>query len=89
MPQINARVDYIEAAFIALDSEKLREHVNDATYVNFGDNKFSYFLGNKKNKEAEEDILDFDESCYLSEEQMHRLKNIYRNQYCLFLSTSL
>ena len=35
----------------SLDSEKLGEHVNDAIHVDFGDNKISYFLGNKKNKD--------------------------------------
>ncbi len=77
MPQSNERVDFIEAAFIALDSEKLGEHVNDSIHVDFGDNKFPYFLGNKKNKDVVEDIMEFDESCYLSKEQIHCLKNIY------------
>ena len=84
MQQSNERVDYIEAAFIALDSEKLGEHVNDAKHVDFGDNKFPYFLGNKKNKEVEEEIFEFDEDSYLSKEQIDSLKNIFRNLYCHF-----
>jgi len=89
VPQSNERVDYIEAAFIALDSEKLGEHVNDAVHVDFGDNKFPYFLGNKKNKDVVEDIMEFEESCYLSKEQIHSLKKYIPQSILSFLSTTI
>lgn len=89
VPQSNERVDYIEAAFIALDSEKIGEHVNDAKHVDFGDNKFPYFLGNKKNKEVEEEIFEFDEDSYLSKEQIDSLKKYIPQSILSFLSTTL
>jgi len=89
VPQSNERVNFIEAAFIALDSEKLGEHVNDSIHVDFGDNKFPYFLGNKKNKDVVEDIMEFDESCYLTKEQMQSLKKYIPQSILSFLSTSL
>ena len=36
--------------FIALDSEKLGEHVDDTYYLDFGDNIFPHFKGNRKKK---------------------------------------
>ena len=89
MPRSNERVDYIDAAFIALDSEKLGEHVNDSVHVDFGDNKFPYFLGNKKNKDVVEDIMEFEESCYLSKEQIHSLKKYIPQSILSFISTSI
>ena len=89
VPQSNERLDYIEAAFIALDSEKLGEHVNDAIQVDFGDEKFPYFLGNKKNKDFEEDNMEFEQSSYLSKEQIQSLRKYIPQSILSFLSTSL
>lgn len=89
VPRSNERVDYMDAAFIALDSEKLGEHVNDAVHVDFGDNKFPYFLGNKKNKDVAEDIMEFEESCYLSKEQINSLKKYIPQSILSFMSTSI
>ena len=57
--------------------------------LNDGDNKFPYFLGNKKNKEVEEENFEFDESSYLSKEQIHSLKKYIPQSILSFLSTTL
>ena len=52
-------------------------------------NKFPYFLGNKKNKDVIEDIMEFEESCYLSKEQIHSLKKYIPQSILSFISTSI
>ena len=89
VPQLNVRVEYVSVAFIALDSEKLGIHVNDSIHVDFGDNKFPYFLGNKKNKAVEEEDIDIDETSYLSKEQIQSLKKYIPQSILSFLSASL
>jgi hypothetical protein len=58
IPESNNRATYIKVAFIALDSEKLGEHVNDTFEIDFGDNKFPYYLGNRKTKIVDEETND-------------------------------
>ena len=58
IPESNKRASYIKVAFIALDSEKLGEHVNDTFEIDFGDNKFPYYLGNRKTKSVDEETDD-------------------------------
>jgi len=41
--------------FLALDSEKLGEHVDDAYHLDFGDNMFPHFKGNRKTKSVFEE----------------------------------
>ena len=89
VPQLNVQVEYVSVAFIALDSEKLGIHVNDSIHVDFGDNKFPYFLGNKKNKAVEEEDMDIDETSYLSKEQIQSFKKYIPQSILSFLSASL
>ena len=60
VPSVNIRDDFMAVAFVALDSEKLGEHVNDNYHYDFGDNMFPHYLGNKKTKDIfdEEDVVD-------------------------------
>ena len=62
VPSNNIRDGSMKVAFVALDSEKLGEHVNDNYHHDFGDNMFPHFLGNKKTKDIfdEEDIAEDD-----------------------------
>jgi hypothetical protein len=62
VPSNNVRDDSMKVAFIALDSEKLGEHVNDNYHHDFGDNMFPHFLGNRKTKDIfdEEDVEEDD-----------------------------
>jgi hypothetical protein len=46
-------------------------------------------LGNKKNKEVEEEIFEFDEDSYLSKEQIDSLKKYIPQSILSFLSTTL
>jgi len=61
IPNHNRRSSWMEVAFIALDSEKLGEHVDDAYYLDFGDNIFPHFKGNRKTKSVFEEEDDSDE----------------------------
>ena len=47
IPPSNASVRDIEVAFMAIDSEKLGEDVNDSYHFNFGDNQFPTFLSSR------------------------------------------
>ena len=60
VPSVNIRDDFMAVAFVALDSEKLGEHVNDNYHHDFGDSMFPHYLGNKKTKDIfdEEDVVD-------------------------------
>lgn len=62
LPSDNIRDDFMKVAFIALDSEKLGEHVNDDYHHDFGDNMFPHYQGNRKTKEIfdEEDVEEDD-----------------------------
>ena len=71
----------INVAFIALDKEKLGDHVEDREHVDFGDNKFPLYMANRKNKlyyEDEEDCdIEVDSGSFLSDEQIESLsKNV-------------
>ena len=58
----NRRALWMEVAFMALDSEKLGEHADDAFHYDFGDNMFPHFKENRKTKSVfeEEDGSDED-----------------------------
>ncbi len=60
VPNPNRRAYWMEVAFMALDSEKLGEHVDDAYHLDFGDNIFPHFKGNKKTKSVFEEQDDSD-----------------------------
>ena len=45
----------MEVAFMALDLEKLGEHVDAAFHYDFGDNMFPHFKGNRKTKSVFEE----------------------------------
>ena len=51
VPTQNIRDASVAVAFIALDSEKLGEHVYDHYHHDFGDNMFPHYLGNRKTKD--------------------------------------
>jgi hypothetical protein len=55
IPNPNRRSYWMEVAFMALDSEKLGEHVDAAFYNDFGDNIFPPFKGNRKTKSVFEE----------------------------------
>ena len=55
VPNQNRRAYWMEVAFLALDSEKLGEHVDDAYHFDFGDNMFPHFKGNRKTKSVFEE----------------------------------
>ena len=55
VPNLNRRAYWMEVAFLALDSEKLGEHVEDAFHYDFGDNMFPHFKGNRKTKSVFEE----------------------------------
>ena len=63
VPNDNRHAYWMEVAFLALDSEKLGEHVEDAYHLDFGDNMFPHFMGNRKTKSVfeEEDGSDADD----------------------------
>jgi len=63
VPNDNRQAYWMEVAFLALDSEKLGEHVEDAYHLDFGDNMFPHFKGNRKTKSVfeEEDESDVDD----------------------------
>jgi len=62
IPNSNRRAFWMEVAFMALDSEKLGEHADDAFHYDFGDNMFPHFKENRKTKSVfeEEDGSDED-----------------------------
>lgn len=55
MPNHNRNSYWMDVAFLALDSEKLGEHVDDAYHLDFGDNMFPHFKGNRKTKSVFEE----------------------------------
>ena len=55
VPNENRRSYWMEVAFMALDSEKLGEHVDDDYHLDFGDNMFPHFKGNRKTKSVFEE----------------------------------
>jgi len=63
VPNDNRQAFWMEVAFLALDSEKLGEHVEDAYHLDFGDNMFPHFKGNRKTKSVfeEQDESDGDD----------------------------
>ena len=93
IPESNMHAYSINVAFIALDSEKLGEHVNDAIHLDFGDNKFPYYLGNKKTKlDIDEEDLDDDDiqldsrQSFLSNNQIIALKKYIPQSILSFLT---
>ena len=85
-------------AFIALDSENLGEHVDDAFHYDFGDNMFPHFMGNKtsaddnasKAQDEEEDNAAIDEAYRetgsLTEEELQSLVKYIPKSVLLFLT---
>ena len=62
IPNPNRRAYWMgEVAFMALDSEKLGEHVDAAFHYDFGDNMFPHFKGNRKTKSVFEEQDESDE----------------------------
>ena len=55
IPNPNRRAYWMEVAFMALDSEKLGEHVDDAFHYDFGDNLFPHYKENRKTKSVFEE----------------------------------
>ncbi len=72
LPNPNQRSYWMEVAFIALDSEKLGEHVEDAYYLDFGDNIFPLYKANRKTKSV------FEEEDGSDEEDLEEEENILR-----------
>ena len=72
IPNPNRRAFWIEAAFLALDSEKLGEHVDDAFHYDFGDNMFPHFKENRKTKSVFEEEDGSDEDLDEEEEGLNR-----------------
>ena len=70
----NKHAYFINMAFIALDAEKLGGHAEDREHVDFGDNKFTLYLGNRRNQVYDEDDNDSDVEVdcgsYLNDEQI-------------------
>jgi hypothetical protein len=62
IPPKNASVRDVEVAFMAIDSEKIGEDVNDSQHFNFGDNQFPNFLGSRNGAEDNDvdDSLDIE-----------------------------
>jgi hypothetical protein len=56
IPPKTASVRDVEVAFMAIDSEKIGEDVNDSQHFNFGDNQFPNFLGSRNGPE-ENDVM--------------------------------
>jgi hypothetical protein len=73
IPNPNLRAYWIEAAFMALDSEKLGEHVDDAFHYDFGDNMFPQYKENRKTKSVFEEEDGSDEDLE-EEENLSNLK---------------
>jgi hypothetical protein len=72
IPNLNQRSYWMEVAFLALDSEKLGEHVEDAYYLDFGDNMFPLYKANRKTKSV------FEEEDGSDEEDLQEQENILR-----------
>ena len=90
VPSVNIRDDFMAVAFVALDSEKLGEHVNDNYHYDFGDNMFPHCLGNKKTKDIfdEEDVVDEEdnEDILLQARIWRRWQSTFQNlYYCILL----
>ena len=74
IPNKNKHAYHMEVSFMALDSEKLGEHVDDAYHFDFGDNMFPHYKGNRKTKSVfeEQDEDDSDSELEESELQVRR-----------------
>ena len=72
IPNPNRRTFWMGAAFLALDSEKLGEHVDDAFHYDFGDNMFPHFKENRKTKSVFEEEDGSDEDLDEEEEGLNR-----------------
>ena len=82
-------------AFIALDSEKLRERDDDKVHVDFGDNKFQHYLGNFKTYKEEENEQDNDDQIaldirsYVSDTNIEAVKQYIPKSILTFIGGSL
>ena len=90
VPSVNIRDDFMAVAFVALDSEKLGEHVNDNYHYDFSDNMFPHYLGNKKTKDIfdEEDVVDEednDEDIIIASKDMASLAEYIPKSVLLYL----
>jgi hypothetical protein len=72
VPNPNIRGYWVEAAFIALDSEKLGENVEDSFHYDFGDNMFPHFKENRKTKSVFEEEDGSDEDLDEEEDVLNR-----------------
>ena len=96
IPETNSLATWINVAFIALDSEKLGISSEATVHVDFGDNKFPHYLGNKKtasfeHEEAEEegeDDIKVHERSFLSDEQIAALSKYIPTSIMSFLSVN-
>ena len=86
---------YIQMAFIALDSEKLGERPEDKIHVDFGDNKFPYYLGTAKTlnlevqneQQDEEDENNLDISNYISKQNIEAVKKYVPESILKYMCT--
>ena len=76
LPNPNPRSFWMEVAFLALDSEKLGEHVEDAYYLDFGDNMFPLYKANKKTKSVYEEDDGSDEDLEEQEDDILKRKTL-------------
>ena len=95
IPEPKENVHYIQMAFIALDSEKLRERDDDKVHVDFGDNKFQHYLGNFKTYRVEENEQDNDDQIaldirsYVSDTNIEAVKQYIPKSILTFIGGSL
>ncbi len=87
IPNPNIRGYWVEAAFIALYSEKLGENVEDSFHYDFENNMFPHFKENRKTKSVFEEEDGSDEDLDKEEDALNRksLSNLteYIPQYIL------
>ena len=76
VPNPNRRSYWMEVAFLALDSEKLGEHVEDAYHLDFGDNMFPHYKETRKTKSVFEEEDGSDEDLEEGEDGLLNRKTI-------------
>ena len=81
VPNPNIRGYWVEAAFIALDSEKLGENVEDSFHYDFGDNMFPHFKQNRKTKSVFEEEDGSDEDLDEEEAAFNRKRSSNLTEY--------
>ena len=85
VPNDNRQAYWMEVAFLALDSEKLGEHVEDAYHLDFGDNMFPHFKGNRKTKSVFEEQDESDGDDVEDEETLANLREFIPQSIIEFL----